>query len=123
MTEKLQQMKTELESTTPNNYTGYVGVPAPEVLEYDEWFGHPPETERSIELRKAKELQQHHEEIYAVTKKPEVFVEPDNIHQLMYEMATENVSTTLSLNPMPDFSIGGSENFHSLGGSENLQGT
>jgi hypothetical protein len=123
MTEKLQQMKTELESTTPNNYTGYVGVPAPEVLEYDEWFGHPPETERSIELRKAKELQQHHEEIYAVTKKPEVFVEPDNIHQLMYEMATENVATTLSLNPMLDLSIGGSENFHSLGGSENLQGT
>ena len=118
MTEELQQMKTELENTIPNNYTGYVGVPAPEVLGYDEWFGHPPETERSIELRKAKELQQHHEEIYAVMKKSEVFVEPENIHQLMYEMATENVSTTLSLNPMPDFNIGGSENFQ--GGSENV---
>ena len=120
MTE-LQQMKTELERTIPNNYTGYVGVPAPEVLEYDEWFGHPPETERSIELRKEKELQQHHEQIYAITKKPEVSVEPENIHELMYEMATENVITTLSLNPMYDYSIGGSENFHSIGGSENLQ--
>ena len=120
MTE-LQRMKIELERTIPNNYTGYVGVPAPEVLEYDEWFGHPPETERSIELRKEKELQQHHEQIYAITKKPEVSVEPENIHELMYEMATENVITTLSLNPMYDYSIGGSENFHSIGGSENLQ--
>ena len=39
--------------------------------------------------------------------------EPDNIHQLMYEMATKSGATTLQLDP-----IGGSENFQ--GGSENF---
>ena len=41
-------------------------------------------------------------------------VEPENIHQIMYEIATKNQSTTLHLDP-----IGGSENFQ--GGSENVQ--
>ena len=39
--------------------------------------------------------------------------EPDNIHEVMYEMATKNAATTLQLDP-----IGGSENFQ--GGSENV---
>ena len=39
--------------------------------------------------------------------------EPDNIHQLMYEMATKSGATTIQLDP-----IGGSENFQ--GGSENF---
>ena len=39
--------------------------------------------------------------------------EPENIHQLMYEMATKSGATTLQLDP-----IGGSENFQ--GGSENV---
>ena len=42
------------------------------------------------------------------------FVEPDNIHQLMYDIATKNQSTTLHIDP-----LGGSENFQ--GGSENIQ--
>jgi len=123
MTKNSQQMKMELQISTPTNYTGYVGVPAPEVLEYDEWFGYPPETEKSIAIRKAREIQKHHEKIYSAAKEPEVFVEPDNIHELMYEVATKNIATTLSLNPMLDFSVGGSENFQSIGGSENLQST
>ena len=39
--------------------------------------------------------------------------EPENIHQLMYEIATKSGATTLQLDP-----IGGSENFQ--GGSENF---
>ena len=39
--------------------------------------------------------------------------EPENIHQVMYEMATKSGSTTVQLDP-----IGGSENFQ--GGSENV---
>ena len=41
------------------------------------------------------------------------FVEPDDIHQRMYEIATKAQTTTLHLDP-----IGGSENFQ--GGSENV---
>jgi hypothetical protein len=40
-------------------------------------------------------------------------VESDNIHQEMYELATNSAATTLQLDP-----IGGSENFQ--GGSENV---
>ena len=41
------------------------------------------------------------------------YVEPANIHQVMYEMATRSGATTVQLDP-----IGGSENFQ--GGSENI---
>ena len=41
---------------------GYVGVPAPEVLEYDSWFGHPPETEKSIAIKEAKKLAEEHKQ-------------------------------------------------------------
>ena len=39
--------------------------------------------------------------------------EPEDIHQVMYEMATKSGATTVQLDP-----IGGSENFQ--GGSENF---
>ena len=46
-------------------------------------------------------------------KRKESGAESDDIHQVMYEMATKNAATTLQLDP-----IGGSENFQ--GGSENV---
>ena len=49
--------------------------------------------------------QQQHQETHSV--------ESEDIHQVMYEMATKNAATTLQLDP-----IGGSENFQ--GGSENV---
>ena len=36
--------------------------------------------------------------------------EPDNIHELMYEIATKNVATTIQLDPLPPLG-GGSETF------------
>ena len=54
---------------------GYVGVPAPEVLEYDSWFGHPPETEKSIAIKEAKKLEEEHKQLYGYIREPEVFVE------------------------------------------------
>ena len=51
---------------------GYVGVPAPEVLEYDPWFGHPPETEKSIAIKEAKKLEEEHKEL--------AVVEADRVH-------------------------------------------
>ena len=92
----------------------FVGIPAPEVLEDDPWFGPAPETERSISIKEAKakaiadaqilpcESDNHH---------PLHHKEAEDIHQKMYEIATSGGNTTTQLDPMPEFG-GGSENFH-----------
>jgi len=83
----------------------YVGVPAPTLIPYDDWFSEPVITSKQ---------QDYMERETEIKKQEAVFAsEPENIHQLMYEIATESSATTLQLDP-----IGGSENF--LGGSENF---
>ena len=89
----------------------YVGVPAPILNPIDEWFSAPYGCPSAI-TEKQKEYQESDafkEEAIKYYSK-----EPDNIHQMMYDMATKTKSTTLDLDP-----IGGSENFQ--GGSENIQ--
>ena len=85
----------------------YTGIPAPRVLEDDEWFGPAPVSDANLDYMEQETLikQQEYQETHSV--------EPENIHQVMYEMATQNSATTLQLDP-----IGGSENFQ--GGSENI---
>ncbi len=92
---------------------GYTGtVPAPRTLNEDPWFGPAPDTERSVELKQIliseQILEEEHYEEY--TEKPVTIKEPENIHEVLYQMATENVATTLSLNPLPTFG-GGSESY------------
>ena len=88
----------------------YVGVPAPILNPVDDWFASPYGCPPAI-----TENQQDYMERETEIKKQEVKFagEPENIHQLMYEIATESSSTTLQLDP-----LGGSENFQ--GGSENV---
>ena len=85
----------------------YTGIPAPRVLEDDEWFGTAPVSDANLDYMEQETLikQEEYQETHSV--------EPENIHQVMYEMATQNSATTLQLDP-----IGGSENFQ--GGSENI---
>ena len=78
----------------------YTGVPAPEYLEYDEWFDVPTYSEKQLDY-----MEQEHE-VKCQERAENFSVEPDNIHELMYNMATENQSTTLYVDPP-----GGSENF------------
>ena len=87
----------------------YVGVPAPVYLENDEWFGTAVVSEKSQDymVQETEIKQQESENRQYWTK------EPEDIHQVMYEMATKSGATTLQLDP-----IGGSENFQ--GGSENF---
>ena len=87
----------------------YTGVPAPVVLTEDPWFGSAVVSDANTDYmeREYEAFKQDALNYYQESK------EPENIHQLMYEMATQNSATTLQLNP-----IGGSENF--LGGSENV---
>ena len=87
----------------------YTGVPAPVYLENDEWFGTAVVSEESQDymVQETEIKQQESENRQYWTK------EPEDIHQLMYEMATKSGATTVQLDP-----IGGSENFQ--GGSENF---
>ena len=79
----------------------YTGVPAPAYCVEDPWFNAPVYTEKQMDYmeQETEMKRQEREENFSV--------EPDDIHQKMYEIATKNQSTTLHLNPP-----GGSENFH-----------
>lgn len=89
---------------------GYIGVPAPEVLEDDPWFGPAPLTERALALREARKQAETDEQILPPHLETEFGPrESARIHQMMYEIATKNVATTLALDPLP--TPGGSENF------------
>ena len=86
----------------------YTGVPAPAYLKDDEWFGPAPEY-----TEKQKDYMVQETEIKRQEFEKSFSVESEDIHQVMYEMATQSAATTLQLDP-----IGGSENFQ--GGSENV---
>ena len=86
----------------------YTGIPAPAYLKDDEWFG--PALEYT---EKQKDYMVQETEIKRQEFEKSFSVESEDIHQVMYEMATQSAATTLQLDP-----IGGSENFQ--GGSENV---
>ena len=87
----------------------YTGIPAPTVLTEDPWFGPAvvSDVNKDYMEREYEAFKQDALNYYSDSK------EPENIHQVMYEMATQSAATTLQLDP-----IGGSENFQ--GGSENV---
>ena len=88
----------------------YTGVPAPVIAPHDDWFDDPPKTEMQMEYEHINDDPHDGWWLYPEHQDTK---EPENIHQLMYEMATKSGATTLQLDP-----IGGSENFQ--GGSENV---
>ena len=85
-----------------NYYAPYTGVPAPVLTPHDDWF--------SNENLVVTEIQKDYMEQETALKKEEALKsqskEPENIHQVMYEMATKNQSTNLHIDPP-----GGSENY------------
>ena len=88
----------------------YVGIPAPTYLEDDPWFGPAPiRSEKQMDYMEQETLVKQEEE----DNRQYWTNESEDIHQVMYDMATKNSATTLQLDP-----IGGSENFQ--GGSENV---
>ena len=89
----------------------YVGVPAPVLTPVDDWFSGSYGFATEIPItEKQKDYMERENEMKMAEDQSK---EPDNIHRLMYEMATKSGATTLQLDP-----IGGSENFQ--GGSENF---
>ena len=89
------------EMDNPPMPPSYIGVTAPVYLEDDEWFGPAP-----IKSQKQLDYMEQEYEVKRQERAENFSVEPDNIHELMYNMATENQSTTLYVDPP-----GGSENF------------
>ncbi len=91
---------------------GFIGIPAPAILPDDPWFGPSPiKSEKQMNHEEMLEEAQRREE----ENQQNVTKEPDNIHEVMYDMATKCGKTTTQLDP-----VGGSENFQ--GGSENIHG-
>jgi len=95
-------------------YGSFVGTPAPVLNPVDEWFSAPygapaaiTEKQQDYMVQEAEIKKQEDENRHHWTK------ESRNIHQEMYDIATQSGKTTVQLNP-----IGGSENFQ--GGSENV---
>jgi hypothetical protein len=82
----------------------YIGIPAPVETPTDSWFTDvPPETirtEKQITHEEMLEEAQRREE----ANREEETKESENIHQMMYEMASQNWNTVAE-------SQGGSENF------------
>ena len=90
----------------------YTGVPAPVLNPIDEWFASPYGVAPAV-TEKQKDYMEQEIEMKRQEREENFSVEPENIHQVMYEMATKSGATTIQLDP-----IGGSENFQ--GGSENV---
>ena len=85
-------------------------IPAPEFLEDDPWFGPATLSEKQIEMKEARK-QLEEENLLIPQNEDQPRKEVDNIHEVMYNIATKGGKTTTQLNPMPELG-GGSENFH-----------
>ena len=96
-----QENYDEGESFKQDAINYYTGVPAPAYLNDDDWFGPAP-----IRSQKQLDYMERETEMKRQERKENFSVEPDNIHEMMYNMATQNQPTTIQLNPP-----GGSENF------------
>jgi hypothetical protein len=91
---------------------GFIGIPAPKVLKNDPWFGEPVKSEKQLKYEHINDDPHDGWWLRPEWQDPK---EPDNIHEVMYDMATRCGKTTTQLDP-----VGGSENFQ--GGSENIHG-
>ena len=83
--------------------TWWTGVPAPAVLEDDPWFGPAPKSDKQNDYEETVAAESQIEE----DQRKEETQEPENIHQVMYEIATSNWNTVDETKQ----SMGGSENF------------
>ena len=86
----------------------YIGYPAPKVLADDPWFGPAFKSEKGIRYEQKIAAESKIKE----EQRKETTQEPENIHQVMYEMATKNWNTVKETQ-------GGSENFQEGPGAWN----
>ena len=106
----IDEDKVDCEHLDDDQDKAYVGVPAPILNPVDDWFASSYGCPSAVTEKQKDYMEQETE---MKQKEQNSSVEPENIHQVMYEMATRSGATTVQLDP-----IGGSENFQ--GGSENV---
>ena len=80
----------------------YTGVPAPDYLEKDPWFSDPVLSEKQLSYKEA------HDQAVEENLILDESNESDDIHQKLYEVATQNWTTVAESQVSPQ---GGSENF------------
>ena len=85
----------------------YIGIPAPILNPVDEWFASPYGCPSAV-TEKQKDYMEQETEIKQQEQNSSI--EPDNIHEAMYDLAIKRQSTTLHIDPP-----GGSENFQEGG--------
>ena len=107
----IDEDKVDCEHLDDDQDKAYVGVPAPVLNPLDDWFSSSYGCPSAV-TEKQKDYMERETELKMCPETGD-YVEPANIHQVMYEMATRSGATTVQLDP-----IGGSENFQ--GGSENV---
>ena len=90
----------------------YVGVPAPDYLEDDPWFGPATLSEKQLSLREARMRLEEENHLIPESEDQPSPKEVANIHEVMYNIATSGGNTTTQLNPMPELG-GGSEQYQS----------
>ena len=106
----IDEDKVDCEHLDDDQDKAYVGIPAPVLNPLDDWFASSYGCPSAV-TEKQKDYMEQETEVKQQEQTSSV--EPENIHQVMYEMATRSGATTVQLDP-----IGGSENFQ--GGSENI---
>ena len=106
----IDEDKVDCEHLDDDQDKAYVGVPAPILNPVDEWFSSSYGCPSAVTEKQKDYMEQETE---MKRQEQNSSIEPENIHQVMYEMATRSGATTVQLDP-----IGGSENFQ--GGSENV---
>jgi len=109
----IDEDKVDCEHLDDDQDKAYVGVPAPILNPVDEWFSSSYGCPGPVITKKQEDYMEQETLIKQQQYQETNSVEPENIHQVMYEMATKGGATTVQLDP-----IGGSENFQ--GGSENI---
>ena len=109
----IDEDKVDCEHLDDDQDKAYVGVPAPILNPVDDWFASSYGCPGPVITKKQEDYMEQETLIKQQQYQETNSVEPENIHQVMYEMATKSGATTIQLDP-----IGGSENFQ--GGSENI---
>ena len=98
--------------TIRNLVKPFTGIPAPKVLQDDPWFGPAPVMSAKQEEYLAMCAQCEAEKLLIPQSEDRQTKEVDNIHEVIYNIATKHGKTTTQLDPMPPLG-GGSENFQS----------
>lgn len=83
-------------------------IPAPAYLEDDPWFGPATLSEKQISIKESRKQLEEENILLPENEDQPYTKEVENIHEVMYNIATSAGKTTVQLDP-----VGGSENFQS----------